>query len=59
MPKLIKEFRYSPDGVKIIDYQPGEEIDGRAADIAYRLGLLEKKADSPSRNKALQPSSGK
>lgn len=40
--KLKAPFKYSPDGIAVIDYPAGEaDIDALGAEIAGSLGLIE------------------
>lgn len=48
MPTLVvkKSFRYSPDGVTVVEYPPGEhEVDDRCAEIAEAEGWGRIKTD--------------
>lgn len=40
--KLADLFKFSPDGISVIEYPPGEhDLDGRALDVAVSLGIVE------------------
>lgn len=54
--KLTKGFKFSPDGVKTIEYKEGDDVEGRALEIAKSMGIVGKK---PSQNKAKKPSLNK
>lgn len=39
--KLTAALKFSPDGIRVIEYQPGEhELEGRALEVAESLGLV-------------------
>ena len=40
--KLTDLFKFSPDGIKVIEYPPGEhDLDGRALEVAVSLDIVE------------------
>lgn len=48
MIKLTELFKFSPDGMAVVEYPAGEhELDGRALEIAQGLGIVEAVAADP------------
>ena len=62
MPKLNRNYAYSPDGVTVYKYEKGEEVTGEVAEKAERAGAIDKrtmrKSASPvSEDKSAGPAS--
>jgi hypothetical protein len=55
---LTKDFKHSPNGYDVIEYKAGDEIDGRAAEIAVKLGIV-KREQAPQQAKATGPTANK
>ncbi|OWP50264.1 hypothetical protein [Pseudomonas nitroreducens] len=50
--KLIDLFKFSPDGIRVLEYPPGEhDLDGRALEVAKSMGIID---DSAAREAAEQ-----
>lgn len=48
MIKLTELFKFSPDGMAVVEYPAGEhELDGRALEIAQELGIVGAVAADP------------
>lgn len=48
MIKLTELFKFSPDGIAVVEYPAGEhELEGRALEIAQGLGIVEVVAADP------------
>lgn len=48
MIKLTELFKFSPDGMAVVEYPAGDhELDGRALEIAQGLGIVEAVAADP------------
>ena len=43
MPKLSRNYTYSPDGVTVYKFKKGEEVDGAVAEKAERAGAIDKR----------------
>ncbi|MDP2446597.1 hypothetical protein [Pseudomonas sp.] len=47
--KLTDLFKFSPDGIKVIEYPPGEhDLDGRALEVAVSLDIVEGDVPPPT-----------
>lgn len=61
--KLTAALKFSPDGIRVIEYPPGEhELEGRALEVADSLGLVagrkaggKRGASQPEEEGAAQP----
>ena len=57
MPKLNRNYAYSPDGVTVYKYKKGEEVTGDAAEKAERAGAIDKRTTRKSASPASEDKS--
>lgn len=50
--KATKDFKYSPNGIKVVHVQSGDELTDEALPFAKKLGCVQKKATKPTSNKS-------
>ena len=48
MPKLNRNYAYSPDGVTVYKYHKGDEVTGAVAEKAERAGAIDKRTTRKS-----------
>ena len=53
--KVIKPFAFAHDGYRVVEYAPGDDCPGDAADIAAREGWAGKAHESAPENKDAAP----